>query len=65
MQKETSPSWWLSYNVANSLQFMENVFLLLKKANELVISFVSREPAAVIFPREKWLKSMHLVFVTT
>ena len=30
------------------------MFLLLKKANELMISFVSREPVVVIFPpREK------------
>lgn len=37
MQKENSPCWWLSYNVASSLPFMENVFLvLLKEENELV-----------------------------
>lgn len=44
---------------------MENMFVLLKEENELVISFVSKEPVAVIFLREKWLKSIHLVLVTT
>jgi hypothetical protein len=31
----------------------EKWILLLKKANELIISFVSREPEVVIFPREE------------
>lgn len=52
MQKASSPRW-LSYNVANSLLSMENMFLLLKEENELVLSFVSKEPVAVIFLREK------------
>lgn len=55
MQKENSPCWWLSYNVANSLPFMENVFfVLLKEENELV----GREPAAVLFPREEEIKGI-------
>lgn len=41
---------------------MENVFFVsLKEENELV----RREPAAVLFPGEEWLKGIRLVFVTT